>query len=299
MIGDDRADSNDPKGVLRVPDVSIEPATESDRVLPTAAPAPVSRRRRQRTRHRLRVTLGYTGGIVLGVATWQIIGLNSQPLVFVPLTETLRELGSMLAGDTLRVAMVNSFATFAMGMAFALTIGAAMGLLLARSRTVRVALEPYIMGLYAAPMVALIPFFLALMGFTFWPKSIVVALFAVFPVILNTQRGAQSIARELLDVARVYRSPERSMWVHVIIPYTLPFFMTGVRQALARGLVGMIAADMFLSANGLGGLLISASQFFDTAQMLATMIIITFAGILLMALGRWVENRFSRWQVHK
>ncbi len=265
----------------------------------TSTPAITPRRHTRLSKHRIRAAIGYTGGVALGVVVWQVIGMNSQPQVFVPLTDTLRELGSMLASGSLATAMANSFATFGMGVALALISGAALGLLLARSRTIRVALEPYVMGLYAAPMVALIPFFLALMGFSFWPKSIVVALFAVFPIILNTQRGAQSIAQELLDVAQVYRAPERAIWTHVIIPYTLPFFMTGVRQALARGLVGMVAADMFLSANGLGGLLITASQFFDTAQMLATMIVIIVAGVVLMAIGRWVENRYSRWQVHQ
>lgn len=280
-----------------MPDVLTDRATASDGTAPPAADA--QRARKQRTRHRLRVAAGYTAGVLLGVVVWQIIGLNSQVQVFVPLTTTLQELGSMIVGGTLGTALANSFATFGMGVAMALVVGAALGLLLARSRTVRVALEPYVMGLYAAPMVALIPFLLALLGFSFWPKSIVVALFAVFPVILNTQRGAQSIAKELLDVAKVYRSRERDVWKHVVIPYTLPFFMTGVRQALARGLVGMIAADMFLSANGLGGLLVTAAQFFDTAQMLATMIIITVAGVTLMAIGRWIERRFSRWQVHQ
>lgn len=267
----------------------------------TPPPAPTTEilGRRHRLRHRVRVLAGYAGGVVLGVAVWQIIGLNSQQQVFVPLTTTLRELGSMITGGTLGPALANSFATFGMGVAIALVVGAALGLLLARSRTVRVALEPYVMGLYAAPMVALIPFLLALLGFSFWPKSIVVSLFAVFPVILNTQRGAQSIAQQLLDVAAVYRSRERDVWKHVVIPYTLPFFMTGVRQALARGLVGMIAADIFLSADGLGGLLVTAAQFFDTAQMLATMIIITVAGVVLMSIGRWIERRFARWQVHQ
>jgi NitT/TauT family transport system permease protein len=59
----------------------------------------------------------------------------------------------------------------------------------------------------------------------------------------------------------------------------------------------MIAADMFLSANGLGGLLVSASQLFDTGEMLATVLVITLAGVVLMAVGRWIERRFARWRV--
>jgi ABC-type nitrate/sulfonate/bicarbonate transport system permease component len=249
------------------------------------------------TWNRARIVAGYCLGLVLGILAWQVIGKHSEQQIFVPLTDTLTRLGELVADGTLAAAAANSFATYAVGILMALVVGALGGLVLARSEIVRTALEPYIMGLYAAPMVALIPFLLAFLGFGFWPKSIVVALFAVFPVLLNTQRGAQSIASELIDVARLYRSGEKDLWVHVIAPYTLPFFMTGVRQALARGLVGMIAADIFLSANGLGGMLITAAQFFDTAAMLATVLVITVCGVVLMAIGNFIERRFARWKV--
>jgi ABC-type nitrate/sulfonate/bicarbonate transport system permease component len=249
------------------------------------------------TWHRARVVGGYGLGLALGIVTWQLVGNHSEQQIFVPLTDTVQRLGELIADGTLIGAAANSFATYAVGVAIALVVGAAGGLLLARSEIIRTAFEPYIMGLYAAPMVALIPFLLAFLGFGFWPKSIVVTLFAVFPVLLNTQRGAQSIAPELVDVARSYRSGEKDLWVHVVAPYTLPFFMTGVRQALARGLVGMIAADIFLSANGLGGMLITAAQVFDTGAMLATVLVITICGVALMALGNLIEKRFARWKV--
>jgi ABC-type nitrate/sulfonate/bicarbonate transport system permease component len=97
-------------------------------------------------------------------------------------------------------------------------------------------------------------------------------------------------------VARVYRTRELGVWQHVIIPYTLPFLMTGVRQSLARGLVGMIAADFFLSADGLGSLLITASERFDTAAMLAITLVITAIGLALIGIGRFLESRFARWR---
>jgi ABC-type nitrate/sulfonate/bicarbonate transport system permease component len=248
-------------------------------------------------RRRTRTLAGYAGGVLLGVAAWQIVGSHSQPQIFVTLTATLRHLGSMIDDGTLPQALANSFSVYGAGVGIAILLGALGGLLLARIRVLRVAFEPYIMGLYATPLIALIPFILALLGYRFWPKVVVVFLFCVFPVLLATQRGAQSVAVELMEVAKLYRSSERAIWLHVIIPYTLPFFMTGVRQALARGLVGMIAADIFLSANGLGGLLISAAQQFSTAEMLAVVLVITVAGLTLMAVGRLVEKYFARWRV--
>jgi ABC-type nitrate/sulfonate/bicarbonate transport system permease component len=162
---------------------------------------------------------------------------------------------------------------------------------------VRLALDPYIMTLYATPMVALIPFILSIMGFGFAPKVLVVFLFAVFPVLYNTVEGARSIKPELIEVARSFRSSERALWREVMVPYTLPFCMTGVRQAIGRGLVGMVAAEFFLSSTGLGQLIMSSSQNFDTSGVFAMILMIGLIGVGLMRIGLMIENHFARWRV--
>lgn len=246
---------------------------------------------------RWRAAAGYAAGLIGGAVAWQIIGWHSASYVFVPLTATLDRLGQMISDGSLPRALAASFSVYGVGIVLAIVTGAFGGLAFARRAILKQALEPYLIALYAVPMVALIPFLLALIGYGFWPKVIVVWLFAVFPVHFSTQRGAESIPPELIDVARSFRTSERATWWHVVIPYTLPYLMTGVRQALARGLVGMIAAEFFLSAAGLGSLLITQSEQFDTAGMLATTLVITLIGVGLMAIGRFAEARFARWRV--
>jgi NitT/TauT family transport system permease protein len=145
-------------------------------------------------------------------------------------------------------------------------------------------------------MVALVPFILSMMGFGFTPKVLVVFLFAVFPVLYNTIEGARSIKPELVEVAHSFRSGEWQLWRDVMIPYTLPFMMTGVRQAIARGLVGMVVAEFFLSPSGLGQMIMMGSQNFDTAGMLSAIFIIVLLGVGLMDLGRYLEKRFAAWK---
>jgi ABC-type nitrate/sulfonate/bicarbonate transport system permease component len=253
--------------------------------------------RRPALQGRWRVAAGYAVGLAAGAAAWQVIGLKSADFVFVPLTTTLSSLRQLISSGSLPGALASSFSVYAVGEAAAIVAGAATGFLFARQAVLRGAFEPYLAALYATPMVALVPFLLALIGYGFWPKVIVVWLFAFFPVEFGTQRGAQSIAPELLDVAHAFRSSERDIWRHVVVPYTVPYLMTGIRQALARGLVGMIAAEFFLSAGGIGSLLITQSQQFDTSDMLATTLAITVIGVILMAAGRLVERWFARWRV--
>lgn len=234
--------------------------------------------------------------LLAGIALWEIFGRNTSSAFMVPFSETLARLWSLAVSGSLATQFANSAALFITGLALAFVIGMPLGLLLARSRLLRVGVEPYIMILYATPMVALIPFILSTLGFGFGPKVLVVFLFAVFPILYNTVEGARSIKPELIEVARAFRSSEWSMWREVMVPYTLPFTMTGVRQAIGRALVGMVAAEFFLSSTGLGQVIMTASQNFDTGGVFAIILLIGLIGVGLMRVGRRIEDHFARWR---
>ncbi|MGE5089184.1 MAG: ABC transporter permease, partial [Candidatus Levyibacteriota bacterium] len=230
-----------------------------------------------------RITIA--SSLVLGAIVWQVAGRLTSDAFWAPLSATLASLAGVVRSGVLLRQAVSSFELYLAGLAAAVAVGAPLGMLLARVGWLRVALEDYILMLYATPMVALIPFILSMMGFGFAPKVLVVFLFAVFPVLYNTIEGARSIRPELIEVAHSFRSSERRLWRDVLVPYTLPFTMTGVRQAIARGLVGMVAAEFFLSPSGLGQMIMMGSQNFDTAGMLAAILIIVLLGVGLMDLG--------------
>jgi len=234
--------------------------------------------------------------LALGAIVWEVAGHLTSGAFWAPLSATLASLGEIAANGVLLRQAADSLQLYVAGLALGVAVGAPFGLLLARLGWLRVALEDYIMMLYATPMVALIPFILSMLGFGFTPKVLVVFLFAVFPVLYNTVEGARSIKPELVEVAQSFRSSEWQLWRDVMIPYTLPFTMTGVRQAIARGLVGMVAAEFFLSPSGLGQMIMLGSQNFDTASMLAAILVIVVLGVLLMDVGRYVERRFAAWR---
>jgi NitT/TauT family transport system permease protein len=234
---------------------------------------------------------------IAGVVAWELVGRHTNAAFLVPLSETLDRLWDLSLSGELWSELASSLAIFAVGFVLALIVGAPVGMLLARVAVLRRALDIYITIASATPLVALIPFILSLMGFGFAPKVLVVFLFAVFPVLYNTVEGARSLKPELIEVARSFRSSEWALWREVMVPYTLPFTMTGVRQAIGRALVGMIAAEFFLSSTGLGQLIMSASQNFDTAGVLAAILVIMVLGLVLMRIGRAVELHFARWRV--
>ena len=230
-------------------------------------------------------------GLAVGAALWEIAGRSVGAAFVAPLSDTIEALTPALWR-----ALASSLALFATGFILSIAVGVPFGLLLARVRLLRVALESYIAVLNATPMAALIPFILSMMGFDFAPKVLVVFLFAVFPILYNTVEGARSIRPELIEVARSFRSSERALWRDVLLPFVLPFALTGIRQAIGRALVGMVASEFFLSASGIGMVLQSASQSIDTATVFAAILLVTLLGVLLMELGLRIERRYAAWR---
>jgi len=240
--------------------------------------------------------------IVLGATIWELAGRDANPVFMAPLFGDAQTPGAVMKlveflGDSqFHEAFLSSLKLFATGFVIALLTAIPLGIVLARWVLLRVALESYILVLYVTPMVALIPFILSILGFGFWPKVLVVVLFAFFPILYNTLEGARSIKPELLEVAGSFRAGEWSIWKDILIPYTLPFALTGIRQAAGRALVGMIAAEFFLSTSGLGEVIMIASRTPDMASMLAAIALITLIGVLLMRGAQLLEHKYAAWR---
>jgi ABC-type nitrate/sulfonate/bicarbonate transport system permease component len=229
-------------------------------------------------------------------ALWEVAGRRTSDAFLAPLSATLLRLVELLRDGQLERQAAQSLALFGCGLALAVLVGMPLGLLLARSRALRVALEDYALVVNATPIAALVPFILSMMGYGFPPKVLVVFLFAVFPVLLHTIEGARSIDPQLLEVARSFRSGEWALWRDVMVPYTLPFAMTGIRHGTGRALVGMVVAEFLFSASGIGQLILVSSQNFDTATLMAAILVIALLGVGLMEAARALEDRFAAWR---
>jgi len=241
-------------------------------------------------------------GLLVGALIWEYAGRQFDNAFMAPLVGNVDHPGALtrlienFQEEDFRHSLLGSVKLFITGFCFALLTAIPLGIVLARLVMLRIALENYILILYVTPMVALIPFILSILGFDFWPKVLVVYLFSFFPILYNTLEGARSVKPEMIEVARSFRTTERAIWFDILIPFTLPFALTGIRQALGRALVGMIAAEFFLSTSGLGKEIMIASRTPDMAGVLAAITLITVAGVVLMRLAQALEQRFAAWR---
>ena len=85
-------------------------------------------------------------------------------------------------------------------------------------------------------MVALVPILVLWFGFGTSAKIVVVLLFTIFPVLINTMRGVREVDPRLVEVAHAFCSTEYRLWTDLVLPSALPFVMTGIRLAIGARL---------------------------------------------------------------
>ena len=96
--------------------------------------------------------------------------------------------------------------------------------------------------------------------------------------------------------ARAYCASDWQIFKTVVIPGAVPFILTGVRQAVALGLIGVVVGEMFGGSEGIGYMVNYGGQTFQTDTVFLGVTIIALSGIILTWLAERLERRFSRWR---
>jgi len=236
------------------------------------------------------------GTIGLLLAIWEFFGPSLNKLILRPPSDIVRAFFELIANGELQEAMAQSLRELIGGFAIALVLGLVIGIASGRWRFVYNAIDPLVSALYSVPSVALVPLIaVAFKSFGDPPRIATVALFAIFPILINTQQGVRNVDRQLMEVARAFNTSERRLWSDVIVPSAIPYVLAGVRLAIGRGLIGMIVAEFFIGLVGLGYLIISYENVFRIDRMFVPVIVVATMGILLMGFVQWIEGRVAPW----
>ena len=234
--------------------------------------------------------------LLVVLTAWELYGRSVNPILFTYPTAVAAAFVELVAKGELQRFLLQSLEVFAYGFVLAVVVGIPLGIFLARSQTLSLALEPYLHALYSTPTVAFIPLIVLWFGFRVPAKVVIVFLFMVFPVLINTQQGVKNLNQDLLEVARSFCSSERRLWIDLIIPSALPFILAGVNLAIGRGLVGMIVAEFFTSVAGLGYMIVQYANAFETAKLFVPIVVLMALGVTLIGLTKVIERKVAPWQ---
>jgi NitT/TauT family transport system permease protein len=270
------------------------PAIDTETV---AAGTRAARPRQSAYKRHEALILGGTG-VVLALAVWQACWSAGwiSPLFFSGPSAIAKRFYEDLVHAHLRSDMAYSGRNFIVGFALALVAGVVMGVIVGWYRRVEMLLNPFLTTLYATPRIAMIPLIIIWFGIGMWSKVVIVFLSAFFPILVNTIGGVKATDPDLLRAARAFCASDWQIFTTLAIPGAVPFILTGVRQGVMLGLIGVVVGEMFGGSEGIGFMVSYGGQTFATDTLFAGVLIIAFAGIVLTALTERLERHFSRWR---
>lgn len=234
--------------------------------------------------------------VLVLLVVWEIYGRSANPILFTYPTAVARAFVELVSTGELQTYLRQSVEVFAYGMLAAVLVGVVLGVMIGRFALVEYATDMILGALYSTPMVAVVPLIVLWFGFKLTAKTIVVFLFAVFPVLINTAQGVKSVEPSLLEVARAFRSSERQLWRDVIIPSAIPFLIAGLRLAVGRALVGMVIAEFYTSIAGLGYMIVRYANSFETDKLFVPLVLLMIAGGLMMEFLKHLEGWIAPWR---
>ena len=178
-------------------------------------------------------------------------------------------------------------------------IGAVAGLIfgfaLARSELVYRIVEPFVVGFYGIPRIALAPLFILWFGIGISSKIAVAAVMVFFIVFINTIAGIRAAPPQLLQVARVMGASEWDLVRKVTFPAATPFIIAALQITVPQAMIGAIVGEFISSNRGVGHLLSRAAGWLDTPGLFAGIFTLLVV-VLLMNLGiTSLGNHLMRW----
>jgi NitT/TauT family transport system permease protein len=190
------------------------------------------------------------------------------------------------------------------GYVLGLVFGLPLGLLTARFKFCEDTLGTLALGFQTLPSVCWVPLALLWFGQTETAMLFVVIMGTLWSVVIATDNGVRTVPPIYSRAARTMGSGQLHTWVKVIVPASLPFIVSGMKQGWAFAWRSLMAAEIYvtiLTGFGLGSLLNYGRELQAMDQVIGIMLVIIVIGLLAdkILFSPWERFLYRRWGTSK
>lgn len=235
--------------------------------------------------------------LVVFVTCWWVASANSTSVFFPPLHDILIAFKDNWFSSNLVDKAVPSLVRVTIGLVLAVIGGVTIGALLGLLPKVDVFVRPELEFMRALPPILIFPPLLLVMGTGDSMKVAVIAVSAVWPILLATTDGVKAVEPLRYDMGRAFGLPWSARVRWIILPTAIPHIWSAVRAAVPIAIVVMVASEYFASTNGLGAFISETSVSFRMADMWSVVLLLGFFGMLIngvvAAIGTGLDRQFG------
>ena len=182
--------------------------------------------------------------------------------------------------------------------AFALAtgLGVPLGLFMGWSRKFKDYTFPVLETLRPIPILAWVPLAIVMFAGFETPIIFLATLASFFVTALNTMLGVESIDESYFRAAGCVGSTRRHVFIHVVVPGSLPFIITGLQISIGVAWFSLVAAEMISGDFGLGYMIMDSYMVNKYTTMVMAMLTLGFVGWITSAMVRAAGNRMMQWR---
>lgn len=237
--------------------------------------------------------------IVVAVVVWQVVvdtGVVSAHFLASP-SSIVASLAHGFSSGTVTSDLGVSLYRVGIGWLIGCVLGYIVGMAIGSLHWLHELFNPILEFIRPVSPVALIPVAILLLGIGNASKFAIVGFACFWPVLLNTVGGVQSISQHHRRIGKALGFSRREEIVHVLLPGSLPDAFVGLRLAAGIAFVVIVAAEFVGATNGLGYLILSAEQSFNTPLMYGAIVLLAFLGWMANLILVGIERSLIRWRV--
>lgn len=246
----------------------------------------------------LRRLLPPVAAMAVVVGAWWLLVVASGSLIFPTPGQVVAGTLELARDGSLWEHIGASLLRVGLGFGLAVAIAVPLGLWMGWVKGAYLTLNPIFQMLRPISPIAWIPIAILWFGIGNVAPVFLIFMASVFPMVVQTIAGVQTIEPRFLRAAANFGVSRRTLFLRVVVPATLPQIIVGMRIGLGVAWLVVVAAEMIALHSGLGYLIIDSRNAGNRYDLVvAGMIIIGLIGLLLDGLMRLLEGmKIVRWR---
>jgi NitT/TauT family transport system permease protein len=256
----------------------------------SAGISPAASARRRLRRDQLAVLL-------LILVVWELAGRYLlDPLWISRPSLVAARLWSLTASGEIFLHMRRTLLAAFLGLALSFLVGVPIGVAMARYKYAHAVAEPFLIGIYSLPRIALGPLFIIWFGIDLFSKVMMAFSTVLFIFVLNVHQGLKTVEPDLLDLLKTMKAPHGYVTRKLLLPWILPWIISSLRLGIGLALIGAVVGEMLGSSAGLGWYIEHSAGQLDTTGVFSSLLILMLAAVAGDAVVALLEKRYLSWR---
>lgn len=231
--------------------------------------------------------------LLVWLVVWEIVGQTGAVFLVPPVSGIVEAGIGMVQNGTWQRATIDTLRAYGLGMGLSIAVGVPLGVLMGRSKPADRLLGMWVNLFVSAPLSALVPILMILLGFGETTVVATVFLFAVWIIALDTRAGIRHVPPSLEEMGRCYGASPVALYGKIILWAALPEILAGIRLGLIRGVKGVVIGQLLVAILGYGELFELYSRSFDMEHFWALTFLLFAAAMVLSSLVEAMERKIE------